>query len=219
MQFRRIILMLGLMAMILVCVLLVTDTTSTQQASLQTNEAPAPGLTPILMSAVAHAAPAAAPPAETAALRVPEAPFFPSPIVPSPAGREETATQSLDDSATLDPRAYKVRAYVTGYCPCSRCCGRFANGRTSTRTSAWRPGIAVDPKAIAYGSRIDVPGYGMAIADDTGIAMRRNWQNRGVIHLDLRFTYHWQARRWGTKNLTVTVTPRPSSNQILAGRR
>ncbi|MBN1257016.1 MAG: 3D domain-containing protein [Planctomycetes bacterium] len=99
-----------------------------------------------------------------------------------------------------------IEALVTAYCPCARCCGVFANGRTSTGTNAWRPGIAVDPSAIPYGSTIQVPGYGKAKADDTGYAMRRSWDQDGLVQIDIRFQYHWQARQWGKKTLSVTVT-------------
>lgn len=105
------------------------------------------------------------------------------------------------------PESYEVMALVTGYCPCRRCCGRFANGRTSTRTSAWRPGAAADPTVIPYGSRVEVPGYGTVRVDDTGFAMRHSWRRRNRIHLDVRFTYHYQARNWGARWLQVRITP------------
>lgn len=98
-----------------------------------------------------------------------------------------------------------VWAVVTAYCPCRRCCGRHANGRTSTGSSAWKRGAAVDPGAIPYGSRIFVPGYGFALVDDTGGAMRRLWRNERMVHVDVRMTYHWQARQWGRKVLQVQV--------------
>jgi 3D (Asp-Asp-Asp) domain-containing protein len=98
-----------------------------------------------------------------------------------------------------------VKALVTAYCPCWRCCGSFANGRTSIGKSAWNPGIAADPSKLPYGTEIIVPGYGKAKVDDTGIAMRRSWRRRGVVHLDVRFDYHWQARQWGSKIMNVKV--------------
>ncbi|MHC4871595.1 MAG: hypothetical protein ACYTFY_07105 [Planctomycetota bacterium] len=104
-----------------------------------------------------------------------------------------------------------IVAKVTAYCPCYRCCGKFANGRTSTRTNAWRQGIASDPSVIPYGTLVSVPGYGSAKVDDTGIAMRRSWKNSNIIHLDIRFQYHWQARRWGTKILKLKIK-RPSGS-------
>lgn len=48
---------------------------------------------------------------------------------------------------------------VTAYCPCSTCCGSHANGLTATNRDATRAGVAVDPKVIPLGSRLDIPGY------------------------------------------------------------
>ncbi len=103
-----------------------------------------------------------------------------------------------------------IKATVTAYCPCWRCCGKFANGLTSTRTSAWHKGIASDPTIIPYGTKIFIPGYGVAKVDDTGIAMRNSWRHHGIIHLDIRFKYHWQARQWGSKLMTLKIQ-RPSN--------
>jgi 3D (Asp-Asp-Asp) domain-containing protein len=99
-----------------------------------------------------------------------------------------------------------VKAVVTAYCPCAVCCQEMT-GRTSTGSNAWRPGIAVDKRAIPYGSFIHVSGYERAewaIADDTGAAMRRDWK-RGIIHIDVRMTYHREAREWGRQILEVKI--------------
>lgn len=96
-------------------------------------------------------------------------------------------------------------AIVTAYCPCSRCCGRGAQGQTSQGTSAWKPGIAADPQALDYGTKVYVPGYGTFRVDDTGGAMRRSWRRNGQLHVDIRLTYHWQAREWGHRTMKIRV--------------
>lgn len=118
-------------------------------------------------------------------------------------------TPAAPRSSSLDPepdRPYHERwAVVTAYCPCWRCCGRHANGRTSTGASAWQRGAATDPRALPYGSRIYVEGYGYTTVDDTGGAMRQTWVRRGMLHIDLRMTYHYQARRWGRRVMRVRI--------------
>ena len=48
---------------------------------------------------------------------------------------------------------------ITHYCPCSICCGPWANGVTSTGSTAVTNGAsAVDPTGIPYGSRVVVNG-------------------------------------------------------------
>lgn len=118
--------------------------------------------------------------------------------------KPDTSINSIP--SRLDNRKYRmVDALVTAYCPCRKCCGRGSPGRTSRGTTAWVPGIAADPKAIRYGTEIFVPGYGLRKVDDTGGAMRQSWRRRGRLHLDIRMTYHWQARKWGRRYMKVRV--------------
>lgn len=99
-----------------------------------------------------------------------------------------------------------VTAKVTAYEPSYRCCGKFADGKTATLTNAWKlVGVAVDPEAIPYGTMAWVPGIGMRVADDTGIAMKRSWRQEGVFHIDVRLKYFYQARNWGVKVLQVPL--------------
>lgn len=100
-------------------------------------------------------------------------------------------------------------AKVTAYCPCSRCCGAHADGRTAwwggtNRGFADRPGVAVDPRAIPYGTDVWIPGVGWREADDTGGAMRRSWE-AGHVHIDVRFQDHDEARRWGVRTMRVRM--------------
>lgn len=58
--------------------------------------------------------------------------------------------------------------------------------------------VAVDPSVIPLGSLLEVPGYGIAIADDTGGAIIGN-------HIDVHFPTVAQATAWGVKNLTIKI--------------
>jgi 3D (Asp-Asp-Asp) domain-containing protein len=60
------------------------------------------------------------------------------------------------------------------------------------------PGIAaVDPSVIPLGTRFAVPGYGVAVAADTGPGIR------GAM-IDLWFANDAAARAWGRRTVTVT---------------
>lgn len=96
------------------------------------------------------------------------------------------------------------RALVTAYCPCARCCRRMT-GITASGGSAWTKGIASDWRAIPEGTFVEIEGYGKFTIDDTGGAMRRSWRKRGILHLDVRMTYHWEARDWGEQWLYVKI--------------
>ncbi len=86
-------------------------------------------------------------------------------------------------------KTLKVRA--TAYCPCVRCCKNHANGKTSIGKNAWKPnGCAVNPSESPYGTMVHIPGVGFRVADDRG--------PRGRNKLDVRYVYHWQARKFGS---------------------
>lgn len=99
-----------------------------------------------------------------------------------------------------------VEVKATGYCPCAICCGKDADGRTAInrRVDRFPYGIAVEPKLIPYRSWLFVPGYGQFMVDDTGGAMRQS-AKQGVVHLDLRFKTHQQARKWGVRWLWIGI--------------
>lgn len=99
------------------------------------------------------------------------------------------------------PRRVFFKAKVTAYCPCEKCCGDDADGITSKGVDANLPGIASDPKRVAYGTVLSIPGYGTASVDDTGGAMRR----ASVVHLDVRFKTHQEALNWGVQTLEVEI--------------
>ncbi|MTT30511.1 hypothetical protein GMB86_00595 [Terrilactibacillus sp. BCM23-1] len=58
--------------------------------------------------------------------------------------------------------------------------------------------IAVDPSIIPLGTKVYVPGYGTAIAADTGGAIDGH-------HIDILFNEKSDALNWGVKEITVTI--------------
>lgn len=63
---------------------------------------------------------------------------------------------------------------ITHYCPCSLCCGPWANGITSTGvTATTNRTIAVDPSQIPYGSKVVINGQ-IYVAEDCGGAIKTN---------------------------------------------
>ena len=58
--------------------------------------------------------------------------------------------------------------------------------------------VAVDPSVIPLGTRMVVPGYGEAVAADTGSAVR------GAL-IDLWFPSTAAARAWGRRTVTITL--------------
>ena len=71
-------------------------------------------------------------------------------------------------------------------------------GRTASGLPVGVGVIAVDPRVIPLGTRVFVPGYGPAVAADTGSAIIGN-----IIDLWMPTTA--QARAWGRRTVTITI--------------
>jgi 3D (Asp-Asp-Asp) domain-containing protein len=87
---------------------------------------------------------------------------------------------------------------ATAYTPfCSTCSG---TGRGATGMLVHHGVVAVDPHVIPLGSQLFIPGYGRAVAGDTGGAIigRR---------IDLAFNSYGDAMRFGRRSVTVYVLP------------
>jgi len=107
----------------------------------------------------------------------------------------------------------RIEVIATAYCPCRICCGSYSDGYTADghRIKAGERIIAVDPKVIKLGSVVRVPGYGEAVARDTGSDIRG-------ARIDVLFAgdayceyygkvvdAHKQALAWGRQKITVEV--------------
>jgi 3D (Asp-Asp-Asp) domain-containing protein len=95
-----------------------------------------------------------------------------------------------------------VRMKVTGYCPCSKCCGEYADGITASGHKI-RPGdtfVAAD-KRYSFGTEMVIEGYSNSQTVkvlDRGGAIRGN-------KLDAFFHTHQEALEWGVKHVDVKV--------------
>ena len=88
------------------------------------------------------------------------------------------------------PRAARTLSVVaTGY---------SSTGSTASGIPAGPGLVAVDPAVIPLGTRITIPGYGEAVAADTGPAVR------GAA-IDLWFATTEEARAWGRRTVVVTL--------------
>ena len=76
---------------------------------------------------------------------------------------------------------------------CYGCSGRTASGQ-----HAGHGIVAVDPSVIPLGSHLYIPGYGQAIAGDTGGAIHGN-------RVDLGFNNAADAMQFGRRAVTVYV--------------
>ncbi len=130
----------------------------------------------------------------------------------SKTGRHDTDDVSSKDTVPVGTMMYVdevIRMKVTAYCPCSKCCGKWADGVTASgyviQQGFGQQFVAAD-KRYPFNTMMFVPGYchissmwrmivpvldrGGAIKDD---------------HIDVYFDSHQEALNWGVKYLDVTV--------------
>ena len=127
-----------------------------------------------------------------------QAPARPTPAAaPVPARRAATMADRAVAEVAAGPRTRVLRFRVTAYCPCRKCCGKYADGKTASGAPAFGKLLAA-ARGIPFGTWIHVPGYGWAQVKDRGRAITGG-------RLDVLFPTHAQARRWGVRYLDCHV--------------
>ena len=113
------------------------------------------------------------------------------------------AVDGIDNhGAKQDSPWMVVRMWVTGYCPCRRCCGKYSDGITASGHKI-RKGdefVAADRK-YSFDTWVIVPGYNSSRPVrvlDRGTAIRGN-------RLDVFFNSHREACEWGIRYLSIKV--------------
>lgn len=84
---------------------------------------------------------------------------------------------------------------ATGYGPGEN--GAWGN-RTATGQRVRKGVVAVDPRFIRLGTRLYIEGYGLAVAADTGSAIKGN-------RIDLAFDSNGQAAQFGRRTVRVMI--------------
>jgi 3D (Asp-Asp-Asp) domain-containing protein len=111
--------------------------------------------------------------------------------------QEEAAALQPAASAAPEPIEAMVAADGTRMLTVTAI-GYSLPGTTATGLPVGPGIVAVDPNVIPLGTRLYVPGYGEAVAADTGSAIR------GAV-IDLWFRTVAEARAWGRRTVVVTI--------------
>lgn len=101
----------------------------------------------------------------------------------------------LTPDKVADARSHYKYVKISSTAYCEK--GRTATGYSLSRHPNAKV-IAVDPRVIPLGSKVHVPGYGTAIARDTGGAIK------GKI-IDVHFKSRHKAIVWGRKHQKIKV--------------
>ena len=100
------------------------------------------------------------------------------------------------------PKKLIISMKVTAYCPCEKCCGKWADGITASGHKI-QPGdafVAAD-KRYPFGTKVIVPGYENnqpVKVLDRGGAIKGN-------RIDVFFSTHQEALEWGVKKLQIEI--------------
>ncbi len=89
-----------------------------------------------------------------------------------------------------------LQCELTAYCPCAKCCGKWAGGNTASGTvpTVGRT-VGVDPAVIPLGATVYIDGHAYK-AEDTGAF-------EGNI-IDIFMESHEDALQFGRREATVT---------------
>lgn len=85
---------------------------------------------------------------------------------------------------------------ATAYAPFY--CGGSKSGKTATGIKAKKGVVAVDPRVIPLGTKLYIPGYGYALAADTGGAIKGR-------RIDLCYNTRGEVYRFGKKKVKVYI--------------
>lgn len=87
---------------------------------------------------------------------------------------------------------------ATAYDAGPKSTGRWADGRTATGKKARYGIVAVDPEVIPLGTRMFIEGYGYAVAEDVGGAIKG-------LRIDLFFESRSEALKFGRRTVKVYI--------------
>ncbi len=110
----------------------------------------------------------------------------------------DTIASQRDEARQLVSTVKRVTVKTTAYSndPVSINVARWRDQRTATNTFARRGVVAADWRVFPPGTRFYIPGYGEAVVEDRGGAIKG-------LHLDLFVDSVQEAMKWGVKELPV----------------
>jgi uncharacterized protein YabE (DUF348 family)/3D (Asp-Asp-Asp) domain-containing protein len=114
-------------------------------------------------------------------------------VAPLERGLDAPPEASVRSVITMVSTAYDAGPASTGKAP-----GHPAYGITASGMRARYGVVAVDPQVIPFHTRLYVPGYGYAVAADTGGAIKGN-------RIDLFYPTYDEAIRWGRRTVPVYI--------------
>ena len=122
------------------------------------------------------------------------------PVIEQP--KKETKITNNNDKkqskvSTNENTGSWIRFTATGYCSCSKCCGK-STGRTASGTKATAGRTVAMSSKYSFGTKVKIKGYGTYIVEDRGGAIKGN-------KIDIYFDSHQDALNFGRKTVYLRV--------------
>lgn len=90
-----------------------------------------------------------------------------------------------------------IKFTATAYCGCSRCCDK-STGKTASGTKATAGRTVAMSSKYAFGTKIEIKGYGTYVVEDRGGAISGN-------RIDIYFNSHSEALNFGRRTVYLRV--------------
>ena len=114
----------------------------------------------------------------------------------------ENVTEGHTDDILTTAEPEEIELVATAYCPCEKCCGKWAKNRDKVIGASGYElisgvSVAVDPDVFPYGTVFEINGR-RYIAHDCGGAIKGN-------RIDFYFATHEQAEKFGKRIVKARV--------------
>lgn len=105
------------------------------------------------------------------------------------------------EGANVEPQVGTLMR-VTAYCPCEKCCGKYANGYTASghRIEEGDRFVAANA-SVPFGTEMIVPGYN----ENRPVPVLDRGGAISGDHIDVFFDTHQEALNWGIQYLKVII--------------
>lgn len=122
------------------------------------------------------------------------------PVIEQPK-REIKITNNSDNKtsniSTNENTGSWIKFNASAYCGCAKCCGK-TTGRTASGTKATAGRTVAMSSKYAFGTKVEIKGYGTYTVEDRGGAIKGN-------KIDIYFDSHQDALNFGRKTVYLRV--------------
>lgn len=124
----------------------------------------------------------------------------------------EYLLETSDIVETLNPQPTTTTFRVTAYCPCEKCCGKWALNRPKDKNgnpiARGASGTVLIPKVsvaspLPFGTEIELEGVGTVVVHDR----TAQWvvDKYGDTIIDLYFETHEEVNEWGARKVEGVI--------------